>query len=120
VRIESRAGTAQKPVIGVAGVEDRGRVEDLRGEAITVERDAIGDLDSDEHLVDDLIGMRVVDGARTVGIVRDVSSLPSVDVLEVERSDAEILLVPMVANAIRCLDAPHRLIDVDMRFLGED
>jgi ribosomal 30S subunit maturation factor RimM len=39
----------------------------------------------------------------------------------VSRADGrEALLVPLVKDAVRAVDLGERLIDVDLRFLGED
>ncbi len=46
--------------------------------------------------------------------------LPSCEVLEVARAGGgEALLVPLVKDAVRAVDVRRRLIDVDLRFLGE-
>ena len=48
-------------------------------------------------------------------------ALPSCEVLEVGRSDdARDLLVPLVRDAVRDVDLDRRVIDVDLRFLGEE
>jgi 16S rRNA processing protein RimM len=60
------------------------------------------------------VGLAVVDGARTVGVVERVLSLPSCEVLVVGD-----LLVPLVGDAVREVDLAARRIDVDLEFLGE-
>jgi 16S rRNA processing protein RimM len=55
-----------------------------------------------------------------VGVVRRMLTLPSVDVLEVERDGAGDLLVPLVRDAVRAVDVAGRRIDVDLAFLGDD
>ena len=64
-------------------------------------------------------GCAVVDGDVAVGFVRRMSSLPSVEVLEVDRPDGAELLVPMVSDCIRSIDVEARRIDIDLGFLGE-
>jgi ribosomal 30S subunit maturation factor RimM len=62
----------------------------------------------------------VRDGDLAIGTVARLTALPSVDVLEVERSDGGAdLLVPLVADAVRAVDVERKQIDVDLRFLGE-
>ena len=46
-------------------------------------------------------------------------ALPSCEVLEVDRGDADPLLVPLVSDAVREVDLKRREIDVDLAFLGE-
>jgi 16S rRNA processing protein RimM len=62
-----------------------------------------------------------VDGATDVGTVRELVALPSCEVLEVERDgDRAPLLVPLVRDAVRRVDVPGGIVDVDLAFLGED
>jgi len=116
-RIRSRRGSDERPVIGLEGITDRDAAAELKGSEITVERSVLGELDAGEFLVDDLIGLDVTDGERAVGTVRDVLLLPSADVLEVERGGGELLLVPLVSDAVRSVDG-HR-VDINLEFLGE-
>jgi 16S rRNA processing protein RimM len=114
--VEWRGGTAERPLVKLAGADGR----ELRGEAITVSRSAIGPLGEGEFLVDDLIGSEAFDGSRPIGRVRDVLLLPAADVLVVEREGAEPLLVPLVADAVRSIDIEGRRVDVDSEFLDAD
>ena len=78
------------------------------------------DLDEDEWWASDLEGCAVRDGDREVGVVARLLALPSCEVLQVTRADdAPDLLVPLVRDAVRDVDVSARLIDVDLRFLGE-
>lgn len=112
-------GTAAHPILTVAGVGDREAAGSLRGEVIGVPRNALGALDEGEFMVADLVDCEVVDGERRIGRVRDVLLLPSADVLEVERPDAEDLLVPMIGDAVRGIDTAARRVDVDVGFLED-
>jgi 16S rRNA processing protein RimM len=114
--IEWRKGTAERPILKLAGVDGR----ELRGEPITVPRSALGSLGEDEFLVDDLVGAEVLDGSERLGRVREVLLLPAADVLEVEREGKEPLLVPLVGDAVRSIDVEAGRIDVDRDFLNAD
>ncbi len=118
--VVSRKGTGARPIIQITGVESREAARDLRGEAIEVVVSALEPLAEGEFLVDDLIGCEAFDGERRVGRVSDVLLLPSVDALEVEREGAEALLVPLVADAVRSVDAEARRVDLDLGFLDAD
>ena len=76
-------------------------------------------LEQDEFWASDLQGCAVVDGSTEVGVVRRMSALPSVEVLEVDREDGSGLLVPMVGDCVRSVDLQARRIDIDLGFLGE-
>ena len=64
--------------------------------------------------------MRCTTGIAKSGVVVRLLALPSCEVLEVGRSDdGPDLLVPLVRDAVRDVDLDRRVIDVDLRFLGE-
>jgi 16S rRNA processing protein RimM len=93
-----RAGTDERPLVRLSGVED----EDADEPAAEGEWEAA-----------DLIGCEVPG----LGDVRRVIAAPSCDLLEV--GDEE-LLVPLVSDAVRRVDLDARVIEVDLRFLGLD
>jgi 16S rRNA processing protein RimM len=117
-RIVRRAGTDEKPILRLEGSMSRDDALALRGLELTVPRDD-SMLDEDEFWASDLEGCEIVDGAVSVGFVRRMSALPSVEVLEVDRADGSELLVPLVRDCIRSIDLEARRIDVDLGFLGE-
>ncbi len=54
-------------------------------------------------------------------MVTRLLELPSCEVLEVARAaGGDALLVPLVADAVRDVDLERRVIEVDLRFLGEE
>jgi 16S rRNA processing protein RimM len=105
------AGTAAKPILGLRGVTTREQAEALRGQSIAIPRDVIP-LEADEYWADDLVGLRVVDGDREVGVVARVRALPSCDVLEVGD-----LLIPLISDAVRDVDLDAGVVDVSLEFL---
>jgi 16S rRNA processing protein RimM len=109
-RVERRAGTAERPLVRVSGVEDREAAAALRGRLLRV-AEAEAPLGRGEWLAGDLVGCRV-DG---LGEVRRVIAAPSCDLLEVGEERA---LVPLVSDAIRRVDVAGRTIEVDRGFLG--
>jgi 16S rRNA processing protein RimM len=115
-----RKGTARRPLVKVEGLDDREKARALTGTEILAPRKSLGPLAPGEHLIDDLVGMRVTDEGKPIGRVANVIVLPSVEALEVERKGAEPLLVPLVRDAIRSIDVARAVIDVDSAFLGED
>jgi 16S rRNA processing protein RimM len=101
-RIERRAGTDERPLVRLAGVDDpRG----LRGEPLLAEVE----LSEDEWLAADLVG-RVVPGRGRVVRVLDG---PSCSVLELEDG----ALVPFVSDAIRSIPPEGGEILVNEDFL---
>ena len=105
--VAERKGTDAKPIIRLAGVEDRDAAEALRGETLsTAEADPPGD---DEWLIEDLVGCRI----EGVGEVTDVLEGMSCDVLEVGDE-----LIPLVTDAVTRVDIENKVIEVNREFLG--
>jgi 16S rRNA processing protein RimM len=120
-RIVRRAGTDERPIVRLAGCEDRAAAEALRGLELCVPRSEAPPLEPDEWWPEELEGCTVHDGARDVGVVRALRALPSCEVLEVEvDGGGGALLVPLIADAVRGVDVAARRIDIDLAFLGED
>ena len=114
------AGTAQRPILRLTGVDDRDAAQQLRGQELTVSRQELPELGEGEWWAHELVGCRVGDGDHEVGEVTGLLELPSCEVLEVRRSDAPgTLLVPLVKDAIRSVDAQQRTIDIELAFLED-
>jgi 16S rRNA processing protein RimM len=115
-----RKGTAGMPLVKLDGVDDRDRARSLHGTEIMAPRQALGPPAPGEHLIDDLVGMEVVDGEIQIGRVVDVVVLPSVEALEVERPGLPSLLVPLVRDAVRSIDTVRSIVEIDYAFLNEE
>ena len=101
-RIERRAGTDDRPLVRLAGVDDPGK---LRGELLLVE-DELGE---GEWLAADLVGLEVPG----MGTVSRVIDAPSCALLEL----GDGTLIPFVADAIRSVDPEAGEIQVNREFL---
>jgi 16S rRNA processing protein RimM len=134
-RVTRLAGHAARPIMRLEGCERREDAEALTGSELMVARADVHELEPEEWWAEDLEGCAVYDGERPVGVVSALLALPSCEVLEVERraddrtgpaaderaaDPARPLLVPLVRDAVRSVDIERRVIDVDLRFLGED
>ncbi len=112
--IVRRAGTDDRPILRLEGVDDRAGAESLRGADLFVLRTAAPELGAGEYWAEDLTGCAVVTaGGRSLGVVEGLRALPSCEVLEVGE-----LLVPMVGDAVQLVDVAARRIVVDAEFLG--
>ncbi len=116
--IVRRAGTDDRPIVRLDGVETREAAGALRGVELLMPRSAAPALEDDEWWAEDLVGCRVVDGARELGRVERLMPLPSCEALEVAAGD-ETFLVPLVRDAVRSVDVAAKVIDVDVAFLGD-
>lgn len=118
--VRSRAGTLQRPILQLEGLDDRDAAKALRGRPLLAPRGELTPLADGEFYAADLEGLVVRTRAGTeLGRVRAVANLPSVDVLEVEAGDGdgEPLQVPMVRDAIVAIE-PGDGVTVDEEFLG--
>ncbi len=106
-------GTAQRPILKLAGCASREDAEALRRSELRVPVDEAPALAEGEFWAHQLVGCRVTDGDREIGVVSRMVALPSCEAVEVGD-----LLIPLVADAIRTLDLEARRIDVRMEFLG--
>jgi 16S rRNA processing protein RimM len=113
-----RAGTDERPIVRLGGVEGRDAAEQLRGLELLVPRAAAPPLEDDEWWAEDLVGCRVVDGDRELGRVGRLVPLPSCEALEVTGRGEEFL-VPLVRDAVRTVDVEAKVVDVDVAFLGD-
>jgi 16S rRNA processing protein RimM len=117
--IVRRAGTEQRPIVRVEGVEDRLAAEALRGMELKVDDAAAPVLGEGEWWAHELEGCAVLGGDALLGTVSRLLELPSCEALEVRAADGgEVVLVPMVADAIRRIEPAQRQIEVDLEFLG--
>jgi 16S rRNA processing protein RimM len=117
--IVRRAGSEQRPIVRIDGVDDRDSAEALRGSELMVDGAHAPVLGEDEWWAHELEGCEVVDGERRLGTVSRMIELPSCEALEVRPpGDGQPLLVPMVKDAIRSVDTIARVIDVDTSFIG--
>jgi 16S rRNA processing protein RimM len=107
-----RAGSADRPLVRLEGVDDRNGAEGLRGQPLLVPggREELG---PEEWYDDDLVGCRI----EGLGEVRAVLHGPSCDVLEV---GDRAVLVPLVRDAVLSVDVAGRRIEVDHAFLDLD
>jgi 16S rRNA processing protein RimM len=119
IAIVRHAGTPERPILRLHGVDSREAVEALRGTDLWMRRADAPPLGEDEWYAEDLIGLRVVDGDREVGTVVKLLPYPSCELLEVQRAEGPALLVPLISDAVRTVDLETRRVDVDLAFLGE-
>jgi 16S rRNA processing protein RimM len=113
--IARRAGTDQRPIFRLEGCSSREDAEALRRCELRVPVSEAPALEEGEFWAHDLVGCRVTDGAREIGVVARMLALPSCEAIEVGD-----LLIPLVKDAIREIDLRGRRIDVRMEFLGAD
>jgi 16S rRNA processing protein RimM len=113
------AGTEQRPIVRLEGIEERSAAEALRGIELTVAAREAPALGEGEWWAHELEGCEVLDGERLLGTVSRLIELPSCEALEVMPAQGgEPVLVPMVKDAVRSVRPAEGRIEVDLDFLG--
>jgi 16S rRNA processing protein RimM len=117
--IVRRAGTDERPIVRLEGIDDRNAAEAMRGSELLISGADAPTLGEQEWWAHELEGCEVVDGERLLGTVSKLIELPSCEALEVTPTGGgEVVLVPLVKDAIRRVIPSQRRIEVDLDFLG--
>lgn len=105
-------------VIQIKGITDRDQVEALRGSTLLVPASDRPQLEEDEFLVLDLVGMEVYDQATQTHVGKVIQVIPAGnDLLEVERPDSasnksQTILIPFVKAIVPIVDLEQRRIEI--------
>ncbi len=110
-RIRRRAGTDDRPLVAVEGIDSREAAREIGGELLLVAESELP-LGEGEWLVAELIGCEVPG----LGKVERVIGGSSCDVLELTGGT----LVPLVTDAVLSVDIEARRIEIDREFLRLD
>jgi len=96
------------------GYDDRTAVEQLRNQMVSVDRpEGERPEDPEEFYDSDLEGCEVVDASGTaLGVVEEVSHLPSQDLLVIRAPDDREILIPFVSAFVPTIDIASRRIIV--------
>jgi len=99
-------------IVNFHQVTTRDAAEALRGTMLTVPRDALSALADDEYYHADLIGLpvRTPDGT-PAGRVVAVENFGAGDVIEVERLDGRLVMLPLIPAAVPDWDAERMVVD---------
>lgn len=84
-------------------VADRNAAESLRGAKVCVPRGELPDLEDGQYLLHDLVGMDVLEGARSLGRVTDVYDFPAGPMLAVD-VDGRERLIPLNDDIVDGVD----------------
>ena len=74
-------------LVKLRGVDDRNAAEALQGATVSVARSALSPLEPGEYYLVDLIGAKVLGPEGEVGVVTEIASHPTVDVIVVRLAD---------------------------------
>jgi 16S rRNA processing protein RimM len=94
------------------GVDDRDAADAYRGAQLCVRRDAFPPLEAGEFYACDLVGARLVSAEGELGIVEDLTSYPSADVLVGRLSGGTRCEIPLLDDYIELIDTEARQVRV--------
>jgi 16S rRNA processing protein RimM len=104
VSVERARRADQAILMKLYSIDDRDRAGELRGALVCVRRGDFPPVEEGEFYSCDVLGARVVMDGREIGVVRDLRSYPSVDVLVVratdEGADYEVPLVEAFVDEV--------------------
>ena len=115
-------GEAKGHVIAqVDGVRDRDGAEALKGTGLYVARDRLPELEEDEFLYSDLVGLSALalDGT-VIGTVRGVADFGAGELLDIARPGQGSLMVPFTKRAVPVVDLGKRQVVIDPPVFAED
>jgi 16S rRNA processing protein RimM len=93
--LKSLRGTEKGAIARFAEIPDRTAAESLRGQLLTIPRDALPALEEGEYYHADLIGLPCVDASGApLGTVVAVENFGAGDLLEIEREAGKRALIP--------------------------
>lgn len=103
------------------GVNDRTGAEALKGTGLYVSRDRLPEVEEDEFLYTDLVGLSALglDG-QVIGTVKGVANFGAGDLLDIIRPGQGSLMVPFTKAAVPVVDMVKRQVVVDPPAFAED
>ncbi len=112
--IENLRFTPKCAIIKFKGIDSLNEIIEYKGELVFVEEStARENLEEDEFLIDELVGLDVYDGETKVGAVVGVSNNGANDLLSVKTLNKNISLVPFVKAIVLSVDINARRVQIN-------
>ncbi|WP_173933391.1 ribosome maturation factor RimM [Chelativorans sp. Marseille-P2723] len=107
-------------IVSFAGIDDRNKAENLRGEALFVDRSVLPeDLEEEEYYYADLVGLAVVDQeGEEVGSIVSVHNFGAGDILEIRPGSGATVMIPFTQDAVPRIDLAQKRILIDRTAAG--
>lgn len=114
VRILSVRYVPDAVLLKLSSIDTRDAAERLRGATIEMQRADLPSLDEGEYYACDLVGAQVFGPDGPLGIVREIATYPSTDVLvvELQARGSGSVEIPLVDDFIASVDLAQHLIQV--------
>ena len=106
--------TPKCAIVKFKGIDSLNEILEYKGCLVFVDESSIREnLDDDEFLIDELVGLNVYDGDERVGSVVGVSNNGASDLLSVKTNSKNICLVPFVKAIVLSVDIKTKRIQIN-------
>lgn len=113
--VQNVAFSNQQVLLTLYEITDRTQAEQMRGGSLWVSREDAVQLEEDEFYIADFIGALVTEEDGTeIGRVEEILPTGSNEVLTVRESNGKELLIPVIKDCIRSMDAETGVIVVHL------
>ena len=114
IEVENLRFTPKCAIIKFKGIDSLNEILKYKGCLIFVdEQSARENLEEDEFLIDELVGLNVYDGESRVGSVVGVSNNGATDLLSVKTNSKQICLVPFVKAIVLSVDIKRKRVQIN-------
>lgn len=101
-------------LLRIEGIDSIEKAEALREKYLFIDRENLRELEEDEHLIADLIGLSVIDvSGNPVGVLKDVLSYAANDVYLIESPEGREYLIPGLKRFVPEIDMEKGQILID-------
>ena len=105
MQIEGVGHVKSMVILKLSGVDSRDAAESLRGQDIFMEEKYVDELDEDEYLIRDLIGLEVFkESSILVGKITNVLQNGPSDTYEIKMNNGKMAYIPAVKEFIKSVD----------------
>jgi len=92
-------------LIKLKGIEDRSGAEERIGGELWIKEEERAPLEEGEFYYEELIGLEVYDReGRKIGKVKGIFEQPASHILEIEKEDGKVILVPFIEQFVKEID----------------
>lgn len=114
LEIEYIKFTPKSAIVKFKGIDTLNDILQYKGQLIFVDEISVREnLEDDEFLIDELVGLNVYDGEERVGSVVGVSNNGASDLLSVKTNSKKICLVPFVKAIVLSVDIKTKRIQIN-------
>ena len=106
--------TPKCAIIKFKGIDSLNDILEYKGSVVFAEEMVVREnLEEDEFLIDELVGLNVYDGEERVGAVVGVSNNGASDLLSVKTNSKNVCLVPFVKAIVLSIDIKKKRIQIN-------